>query len=72
MKSNPASTSSCPTFPTFANKRDKIRAIFITHGHEDHIGSLPYLLPDINAPVYGTKLTLGLISVKLEERRPQA
>jgi len=48
-------------------KREKIRGIIITHGHEDHIGALPYLLPSLDAPVYSTKLTQGLISVKLKE-----
>ena len=53
-------------------KQGRIRGIIITHGHEDHIGALPYLLAQLNAPIYSTKLTRGLISVKLKQRRARA
>jgi ribonuclease J len=60
-----------PDINYLLEKRDKIRGIIITHGHEDHIGALPYVLPQLDVPVYGAKLTKGLVSVKLKEHRYQ-
>ncbi len=51
------------------NNLDKVKAFVITHGHEDHIGALPYVLRDVNVPVYATRLTMGIIEHKLEERK---
>jgi ribonuclease J len=59
-----------PDLSYVTERKDKVRGIIITHGHEDHIGALPYLLPQLdNVPVYSTKLTNGLIRVKLKERK---
>jgi ribonuclease J len=56
-----------PDFEYILERRDRLHGVVLTHGHEDHVGSLPYLLRDVSVPIFATKLTLGLIEGKLEE-----
>ncbi len=60
-----------PDFTYLLKNRNKIRGIFVTHGHEDHIGGLPYFLKEVSVPVFANKLTIGLIKRKLQEHKLQ-
>lgn len=56
-----------PDISYLVENKDKVKGIVLTHGHEDHIGAIPYILPDLNVPIWGTKLTLGLLKAKMTE-----
>ncbi len=58
-----------PDFSYLTKNREKIRGLVVTHGHEDHIGAIPYLLQELSVPIYATRLTIGLIEGKLKEHR---
>ena len=58
-----------PDITYLTKNRERVRAFFITHGHEDHIGAIPYILQEVPAPVYGTRLTMALVENKLKEHK---
>src|SRR2546429_9933525 len=58
-----------PDVTYLVERKDKVLAFLLTHGHEDHVGSLPYILPKVSAPIYGSRLPLGFIKNKLREHR---
>ena len=59
-----------PDVTYLLERKDKIRGLVLTHGHEDHIGGLPLILPGLDVPVYGTRLTLGMVKAKFKDSAP--
>ena len=58
-----------PDMAFLLEHRDHVRGVFLTHGHEDHVGAIPYLLREMSVPVYGTRLTMGIVDLKLQEHK---
>src|SRR5260370_22135707 len=58
-----------PDVTYLQERKDKVLAFLLTHGHEDHVGTLPYILPKVSAPIYGSRLTLAFIKNKLREHK---
>ena len=56
-----------PDYSFVTENKEQLLGILLTHGHEDHIGTIPYLLKDVDAPIFGTALTMGLIQARLKE-----
>ena len=63
----PGIDTSIPDISYLKDHIDKVKGIVVTHGHEDHIGAIPYILPELNVPIYGTPLTILLIEDKLKQ-----
>lgn len=70
MRPCPGVDAVIPDFTYVLQNRDRVRGIFITHGHEDHIGGLPYLMREFRAPIYGGRMTIELLKYKLDDRVP--
>ena len=56
-----------PDISYLIERKENVKGLFLTHGHEDHIGAIPYIIQQLNMPIYATKLTLGLVKSKLKE-----
>ena len=69
MEETPGVEAVIPDYGYIKENASKVKGIFITHGHEDHIGAIPYVIKDVKAPVYGSNLALGLLESKLSEQK---